>query len=90
MAQEQKQHGSEKSEETSAQEAKDLRNEDLDQSTEDVLDIIDDVLGDLTDEQAQEWTNSFVQKGGQASRIKKAFSDILTSWTMPGAALNAA
>jgi hypothetical protein len=65
MAQEQKQHGSEKSVEAEKSEAKDLRNEELGQITDDVLEIIDDVLGDLTDKQAEEWVRDFRQAGGE-------------------------
>lgn len=42
-------------------EAKDLTNEELSQNVEDILDDIDDIL----EENAQEFVDQFIQKGGE-------------------------
>ncbi len=43
-----------------------------------MLEEIDSVL----EENAEEWVRGFVQKGGEASRLSKKVSRILTSWTL--------
>ncbi len=61
------------------QEAKDLKNEELDQSTEEVKDAIDELIEDKTDdmgdlvdlidevleENAEEFVKNYVQRGGE-------------------------
>jgi len=75
MAQEKKQKttGSSKQEVEETQ-AKDVKNEELDAQVEETLSEIDDVLAiedvlddidDLLEENAEEFVNNFVQKGGQ-------------------------
>lgn len=47
-------------------EAKDLKNEDLNSSTEDLLDEIDNVLDETLGEQTAEmFVSNYVQRGGQ-------------------------
>lgn len=60
-----KQPSKQEKEEPEAVEAKDLRNEELSDEVDDLLADIDDVIGDLTDEQALDFVEGFVQKGGQ-------------------------
>ena len=75
MSQEQvEKQSSKKTEEVEEVQAKDLSNEELDASVEDTLAKIDEELGlddildeidDVLEENAEEFVNSFVQKGGQ-------------------------
>ena len=42
-----------------------IKNEKLDADTMDLLDAVDEVLGHLTDTEAQEFVANYIQKGGQ-------------------------
>lgn len=75
MAQEQKKKttGSSK-QETEEVQAKDVKNEELDAQVEDTLENIDEVLAvedilddidDILEENAEEFVNNYVQKGGE-------------------------
>lgn len=53
----------ETTEDEEQQEAADLSNPELDKETDDMLDEIDEALGDIQD--AEAFTKGFVQRGGQ-------------------------
>lgn len=57
----QEQTSTQETEQVEEVEAKDLQNEALSQETDDILDAIDEIL----EENAQEFVEGFVQKGGQ-------------------------
>lgn len=63
MAQEQVNKPQSQEQETEEVEAKDLRNEELNDSVDDLLDDIDEALGEI--ENAEQFVAEYQQKGGQ-------------------------
>jgi ubiquitin-like protein Pup len=71
------------------QEPADLSNAELDKDTDDMLNEIDEALGDIQDSEA--WIRGFVQRGGQAIEHRRnARTGSLGIWNTLSNALNAA
>lgn len=67
-------------------EATEQRNEKLSDDIDAILEDIDDVL----EENAEVFVRQYIQKGGEASELKRGRNDIMAPWTTFGAALSAA
>ena len=76
-----------KKEEVKAEEKTEAKAEDEAKPSVDDIDGILDEIDGVLEEDAQTFVDQYVQKGGEASTLKKRFSDMLRTWTLtPGIA----